>query len=216
MNDLPTVIDSVVHPVPYYSQWESADLVADIVTGATRAADDPRWAHSGATTSEEYEWWAGRLCGVACLRMVLDHWRGVAPPSVRLAQECLDAGAYVKRDGGLDGLLYAPFAEYARHRWGLAAECRPDLPATEIPRQIADGRLVMLSVHRSIRTLDPAPPRRGGHLVLAVGATPDAVVIHNPSGLPGRSQRHARVPWSDLDLFYAQRGVVLGQTGEAS
>ncbi|MEK8171966.1 hypothetical protein NKH77_29120 [Streptomyces sp. M19] len=53
--------------------------------------------------------------------------------------------------------------------------------------------------------------RRGGHLVLAVGATPDAVVIHNPSGFPGRSQRFAHVPWADLERFYAGRGVVLAE-----
>lgn len=201
---------TTVHPVPYYSQWESPDLVPQIVTRETRAADDPLWERSGAASPDDYEWWSWRLCGMACLRMALDYWRGVAPPAVTLAAECVAAGAYVKRNGGLDGLIYAPFATYARDRWGLFAESRPTLPAAQLPDHIAAGRLVMLSVHPSIRTLDPSPPRRGGHLVLAVGATSDAAVIHNPSGLPGRSQQHAHVRWDELNRFYAERGVLLG------
>jgi hypothetical protein len=82
---------------------------------------------------------------------------------------------------------------------------------------IAAGRVVLLSVHKTIRTLDPAPPHRGGHLVLAVGASPEAVVLHNPSGLPDRSQQFHHVPWSSLDRFYAGRGVVLGpSTGKTT
>jgi len=123
----------------------------------------------------------------------------------------IPAGGYVHRDdGGLDGLYYAPFAQYVRDRWGLTADSRPNLPISEVPEHIAAGRLVMLSVHRTIRTLDPAPPQQGGHLVLAIGIKDSAVLIHNPSGLPDRSQQHAAVPWADLPRFYANRGVVLG------
>jgi hypothetical protein len=201
----------MIHDVPYYSQWESSDLVGEIVTGRMNAADDPLWHRSGAVDPAEYSWWAGRLCGVACLRMAIHHWHGITPPpAIRLARELVKAGAYVHRDdGGLGGLYYAPFARYVGDTWGLPAQSRPVLPASEIPDHITAGRLVMLSVHRTIRTLDPAPPQQGGHLVLAVGITDDAVLIHNPSGLPARSQRHAAVPWADLDRFYANRGVVL-------
>lgn len=113
---------------------------------------------------------------------------------------------------GVDGLIYAPFAAYARQRWNLHAEPCPNLPVTEITSHITAGRLLMLSVHPSIRTLNPAPPRKGGHLILAIGTTADGLIIHNPSGLPGTSQRFARVTWLDLTRFYASRGVVLGET----
>lgn len=198
------------HPVPYYAQWESADLVAEIIEGRLAAADDPMWQKSGAATPEEYAFWSWRLCGVACLRMALDHWRGVVPPALTLAAECVEAGAYVRHADRVDGLIYAPFAAYVQRRWGLFAESRPELPAQEVRDELAAGRLVMLSVHPSLRTLDPDPPGRGGHLVLAVGFTEQAVVVHNPSGYPNGSQRFAHVPWPDLDRFYAGRGVVLG------
>ncbi|MCZ0974608.1 C39 family peptidase [Streptomyces albulus] len=201
---------TVIHPVPYHAQWASPELVPAILAGTLPAAEDPRWPEYGAEDPQEYAWWSWRLCGMACLRMALEFWRGSAPTAMELAAECLDAGAYVRRGDGLDGLVYAPFAAYATRRWGLVAESRPDLPRAEIPALVGAGRLVLLSVHPSVRDADPRPPRRGGHLVLAVGVTPDHVVIHNPSGLPGRSQQFAHVDWERWERVYAGRGVVLG------
>ncbi|MFE5912841.1 C39 family peptidase [Streptomyces wedmorensis] len=204
---------SVRHDVPYYSQWESADLVPDLLSGRTKAEDDPSWRTSGADTAEEYAFWSWRVCGMACLRMALEHWDLKPPNLLTLAREFLDAGAYVRREDGVDGLIYAPFAEYAAQRWDIEAEVHGTLAIEEIPGHLEDGRLVMLSVHPSIREPDGTPPGRGGHLVLAVGCTPDHLLIHNPSGLPGVSQRFAEVPWQALPRFFAQRGVTLGLSG---
>ncbi|MFC7619687.1 hypothetical protein [Microlunatus sp. GCM10028923] len=121
----------LTHNVPYYAQYESAELIPALIAGTSSAADDPRWRDSGAESREEYAFWAPRTCGVACLRMI-------------------------------------------RH-----AE-------TE------------------------APPSRGGHLVLAVGADEEGLLIHNPSGLPGVSAQSAEVSWARLAAFYAGRGVLLG------
>ncbi|MFI6448947.1 C39 family peptidase [Kitasatospora sp. NPDC050543] len=200
----------IIHQVPYYSQWESPGLVRAILSKEVDAADDPLWASSGAATQDEYAFWSWRLCGMACLRMALDFWWGVAPPSVTLAGECVEAGAYVRHGDKLDGLIHAPFAAYARERWGLEAQARPELAVQELAGLLAEGRLPMISVHPSVRELGPTPERPGGHLVLAVGATEDGLVIHNPSGFDGESQQFARVPWRDLPRFYAGRGVVLG------
>ncbi|MER0448083.1 C39 family peptidase [Streptomyces sp. Edi4] len=201
---------ATVHPVPYHAQWASPELVEAIVEGSLDAAEDPLWRAYGAESPGEYAWWSWRLCGVACLRMALEYWRGSAPTAMELARECLAAGAYVRREDGLDGLIYAPFASYAEERWGLKAVARPHLPLAELRRLIEAGHLALLSVHPSIRGLGPAPERRGGHLVLAVGADEDALVFHNPSGFKGRSQEFVSVGWGDLERFYAGRGVVLG------
>ncbi|WP_371501498.1 C39 family peptidase [Kitasatospora sp. NBC_00374] len=204
-------MNPILNQVPYYSQWESPELVPDILAGTVQAGDDPLWERSGAVSEEEYTYWSWRICGMACLRMVLDFWWGVAPASIRLAEECLAAGAYVRHpDGRLDGLIHGPFAEYVRTRWGLYAEARDPLPMKELAAQIEGGRLLVLSVHPGIRTLDPEPARKGGHLVLGVGANDRELLIHNPSGFPDGSQQYARVPWADLSRFYAGRGILLG------
>ena len=202
---------AVRRQVPYYSQWETPELVGDIINHRIDAADDPGWQRSGAVTPQEYAYWSWRACGMACLRMALQHWQGAAPPMMDLARDLLAAGGYVRReDGGLDGLIYAPFAVRVRERFGLYAQARPELPAADIRAELLAGRLVMLSVHPSIRTHLIDPPRRGGHLVLAVGTSPQAVTFHNPSGLYQDSQQYAQVPWDRLEHFYAGRGVVLG------
>ncbi|MEY9848218.1 hypothetical protein ABH940_005319 [Streptacidiphilus sp. BW17] len=188
--------------------------------GRLSAADDPAWAASGATTPEEYAWWARRLCGMACLRMALHHVTGAEPPrALELARDYLRAGAYVKRDdGGLDGLIYAPFAAHTSARHPLHAQVRAELTLGEVAASVRDGSLVMLSVHPSVRTPERQPPQRGGHLVLAVGAGESAqggvLFLHNPSGFAGRSQRFVRLTCTELEPFFAGRGVVL--TGRAA
>ncbi|MGW1771073.1 C39 family peptidase [Streptomyces sp. NPDC002104] len=199
----------IKHAVPYYSQWESAALVPEFVAGGD-AARDPLWAGSGAESAEEYAFWAPRMCGVACLRMVLGRTGIEVPPSVELVKELCGAGAYVRDGDAVQGLIYQPFAAYVNARWGLDARSEPVLDHRAVRDTLAAGGLAMLSVHWSIRTLAPAVEARGGHLVLAVGATADAVLVHNPSGFPDGSQQYAPVAWADLDRFYAGRGVLLG------
>ncbi|MFI0718130.1 C39 family peptidase [Streptomyces sp. NPDC021224] len=202
--------------IPYYSQWESVDLVPEFVTGTRSAADDPLWQKSGADSVEEYAFWARRMCGVACLRMALDHWGLDVPPSVPLVRELEAAGAYVRNGEQVKGLIYRPFADYVAHRWGFHTEVAPELTFAEIREEIAASRLVMISVHPGVRTPEAEPPSKGGHLVLVVNADAEGVELNNPSGLPGLSQQHARVSWATLERFYAGRGVVLGNRTEGA
>ncbi|MGW6817448.1 C39 family peptidase [Streptomyces sp. NPDC055005] len=201
---------ATTHHVPYFSQWESAGLVPEFVAGTTAATTDPLWESSGADSPEEYAFWAPRMCGMACLRMALGFFGQPVPASVPLVREALAAGAYVRDGDQVRGLIYAPFATWVASRWGLFAEARPQLSVEEVDAEILRGRLVLLSVHKTIRTLDPRPEQRGGHLVLAVGRGPDHVTIHNPSGFPDGSQRFHQVSRADLVRFFAGRGVVLG------
>ncbi|MGW1768426.1 C39 family peptidase [Streptomyces sp. NPDC002073] len=212
----PAPFRPVRHEVPYFAQWETPELVAEIVTDRLDAADDPNWRASGADSPEEYRFWSWRVCGMACLRMALTHWGIDAPPNVTLGKEYLEAGAYVPKDGGLHGLIYEPFARHTRARFGLHAESRPHLPLSEVAQQLRAGRLVMLSVHPGVRSADAEPPQRGGHLVLAVGADEESVTIHNPSGWHGTSQEFAAVPWPVMRRYYAERGVLLGPGDRSS
>ncbi|WNE98372.1 C39 family peptidase [Streptomyces luomodiensis] len=203
-------VPTITHPVPYYSQWESASWVPDFLSGTKDAADDPLWQKSGAGSPQEYAFWAPRMCGVACLRMALDFWRHPVPPSVPLVRELCEAGAYVREGNTVKGLIYQPFADHVQARWGLEARSAPDLSAEQLPEIIASGRLAMLSVHNTIRTPRAEPPSKGGHLVLAIGVSEEGVLLHNPSGLPDLSQEAATVSWARLDHFFAGRGVILG------
>lgn len=75
--------------VPYFSQWESPELVPHILRGSMRAAQDPQWAASGASTPLEYEYWAAKVCGLACLKMILAARSMHVPPTMRLVEQAL-------------------------------------------------------------------------------------------------------------------------------
>ncbi|WP_246522783.1 C39 family peptidase [Neoroseomonas eburnea] len=195
---------------PYFGQWESADCIADIITGTLKAEEDPLWAASGARDAAEYAEWADHLCGVACLRMALGA-RGIAPPrAFDLARELTGRGGYVVRpDGSIRGLIYAPAATWLREAHGIAAEVRVDVPAEDIPSLLADRGMFIASVHPAVRRPETEPPARGGHLVLVFGTAEEKLRFHNPSGHDAASQTDARLAVDAFARFYAGRGIWL-------
>jgi hypothetical protein len=195
---------------PYFGQWESPELIGDIISGQYRAEDDPAWAESGAESPKDYARWADHLCGVACLRMALAA-RGINPPPARhLARVLTRYGAYVeKEDGYIRGLIYAPAITWLAETHAMPAEIILDRAAEDIPPLLANGGLFIASVHPAIRRPTEPAPGKGGHLVLVFGAEGDALRLHNPSGHDAASQADARVPMPDFARFFAGRGIWL-------
>jgi hypothetical protein len=195
--------------VPYFSQWESPELAAEFIDGSRGAADDPRWADSGASTPEEYEFWSHKVCGLACLKMIMA-WRGVpVPPMMRLVAGALAVGAYQPDGDRVRGLIYRPFVDWIGRDYGIGAEVAADLPMDSLIALTVAGTPVMASVHSWIRWPERTPPERGGHLVLVTGVADGMLRLHNPSGLPGTSQRNALVPVRDFARFAAGRGILI-------
>ncbi|MDF6041805.1 C39 family peptidase [Streptomyces sp. JH14] len=191
-----------------HTQFASPELVGPIVEGGLDPAADPGWADSGAESPAEYARWAGHLCGMTCLRMAL----GTGAPSLfALRDGALKCGAYTEdAEGTIRGLIYAPFAEYAREVHGLDAVVHRHLSTDEIVALLDEGRAVMASVHYAIRRPHQPAPGRGGHLVLLTSRTPDGggVHFHNPSGTTAMT-RAAELPLADFERFFAGRGVSL-------
>jgi hypothetical protein len=187
----------------------SAERIAAIAYQGADPADDPLWRRSGALSREEYGRWCRHCCGMACLHMVLKHRDGYAPSLLDLTRGCASYGGYVEDDtGGIKGLYYTPFAEYVRAEHGLAAEVHPHLPITRIPDLLADGHLVIASVHKEIRRPDRPAPGRGGHLVLITGHDHGVLHLNNPSGHTPES-RQAQLPVTRFTAFFAERGISL-------
>lgn len=198
-----------VSGVPYYAQWESPALVAQFIDGSLRPADDPRWAASGARTPEEYEFWSTRACGLACLKMILG-WRAQPVlPTMRLVERALHWRAYVLDGDSVIGLIYQPFAAWVRHDYAITAEVCADLPLERLARVASPGTPVVASVHSWVRWPDRVPPERGGHLVLVTGAAGGLLRLHNPSGVPGTSQRDTLITTTDFARFFAGRGLIV-------
>ncbi|CAN7350304.1 MULTISPECIES: C39 family peptidase [Ensifer] len=204
-------METVEHKVPYFSQWESPEMTLAVLSeGAAALHRDPLWRNSGAETIEEYARWAVNVCGMACLKMILAA-RGELHPILSLARGCTDYGGYVvnEADASIKGLIYAPFVSFVGERFGLAAETLTNIPTTDIPEVLSEGRFFIASVSSAIRWPQREPPSKGGHLVLVTAASRESVRFHNPSGHDRANQADVVVPLSTFDRFFANRGIAV-------
>lgn len=199
-------------PVAPVTQYASPELIERIVYAGHDPGDDPAWAVSGAASREEYGAWCGHACGMACLRMVLAHRYGDAPPLLELLHGTRKAGGYVERpDGTVKGLIYAPFVEYVRDSHRLDAHVRTDLDTEALRSELDRGRMVIASVHKEIRRPDRAAPGKGGHLVLVIGHRDGLLHFRNPSGHRPDTVT-ATMAETTFAAFFAGRGVVVDPT----
>ena len=147
----------------------SALLVPEFVAGTLDPSADPNWAASGARTAAEYGFWSGRVCGLACLRMILAA-RGLAvPPMMRLVEQALECKAYIPDGDRVIGLICQPFADWVEADYGVGVTVVPGLSLGQICASASPATPVIASVHCSIRWPDSTPPHAGGHLVLVTG-----------------------------------------------
>ena len=130
-------------PVPWITQYASPSLIAGIAYGGRPRDEDPRWRESGAPDREAYAAWCARWCGMACFRMALLARDGTAPTLYELAAGCAEYGGYTDEPGRPRGLIYRPFAAYARDRHGQRADVITDLGPARLTAELDRGRLVM-------------------------------------------------------------------------
>jgi hypothetical protein len=196
------------HSVPRITQYASPSLIAAITYEGHPRAEDPRWRESGAPDQETYAAWCSRWCGMASFRMALLARDGVAPSLYELAMGCQEYGAYVDEPGRPRGLIYRPFAEYARDKHALQADVITELDPARLTAELEAGRLIIASVHAEIRRPQNDPPGTGGHLVLVTGHADGEVTFHNPSGHTPETVV-ATLPLPVFDRFAARRGISL-------
>ena len=210
MNEAPYEPEPIRHTgVPYYTQWGSPEWVRPIVEDGADPCDDPAWMRSGFVDPERYRFWAKRLCGLTCLESALDFWRIRHAPRATLLDEALRHDVYRMRDdGGVDGLIYRPFANWVAAEFGLQADVLTDIAIEDIAARIDSETLVIVSVSPEVRYPDRPNSRRGGHLILLHGRDRDGVWFHNPSGV-APYQQEAYLPFDVLDGFYARRGIAV-------
>ncbi|KAA1178040.1 hypothetical protein FP026_22845 [Rhizobium tropici] len=202
----------VTQKVPYFSQWETPDMTLAVVAEGAQAAllKDSLWALSGALSVEDYARWAGNLCGMACLKMVLAARTGKTIPIMELAMGCRDYGGYIEEpDGRIKGLIYAPFVPFVKARFDMNARVVTGISATDIADILAQSEFLIASVHHSIRWPETEPPAKGGHLVLVTSIDGDRIRFHNPSGHIDATRENAEMPLETFQRFFAGRGIAI-------
>jgi hypothetical protein len=203
------VWSTAIPRVPYFNQWDAPEQAGDIISGKLRVSDLPHWRESGADTQQEFITWANHICGMCCLKMALAALTGDVVPLLTLTRQSLAYGTYVQDDTTIKGMIYAPFVDFVRHQYGLTAQVEVGVSAESIADILEKFRFFIASVHPSIRQPTTTPPKKGGHLVLAIAADNQQVIFHNPSGQQPDTQQYVRVSLHDFSRFFAGRGVAL-------
>lgn len=199
-------------PVPYFSQYESRELIDNIISEKINPQNDPKWKSSGAKTKAEYEYWSHNSCGMACLKMVLKHIFKKEYPIITLAKKCTAYGGYVLKKYEAEGLFYEPFCWFVKEEFNINASVAPFLTVKRILFETSKNNVVIVSVHPDIRDRkNPKPKTSGGHLVVITGYNLEkkTITIHNPSGSYKKSQENYEMRFDEFIKFFAGRGIVV-------
>lgn len=193
---------------PYRSQWADPGFTSAIIAGSD-PCEDPTWVNSGFDDPDEYRFWSRRICALACLDSVLSFHQLPVPKRKALVERSVEFGAYVRRpDGGLDGVIYEPFARMIHSEFPLQARVVPERSSRELPAMLGKDQFALWSVSSEIRAPHRMNTRRGGHMVLVIAADREGVRFHNPSGIPPH-QQNVYLRYDTFERFSANRGLIV-------
>lgn len=206
---------SYIHEnVPYFSQWESPELVEKILSKKMSAKDDPNWRRSGAQTQDEYSDWSWSGCGMACTKMLLAYQTNKIIPLVRLGKTCAEYGGYTLPLSSSVGLIYKPYLEFINKEFDWHGKISTNMPIAELVSELSKGTFAIVSVSPAIRDPEATPSSKGGHLILMLGYDNDKqrLYFHNPSGTDTISQAYASISYQDFKKFFSGRGIFITLT----
>lgn len=208
---------------PYLAQFASPQLISGFLDGDLDVAGDPARERFGFASDREYAYWAPRLCGLVCVKMVVDGLRpGLTGSVAEMTSEAVGLGAYPSQDDdgrAIDrGWLYAPLVRLA-NAYGIQGRVAPVLTEEDLQETIRRNGFGVASVNPRVirgdlaRIPDGQPP--GGHLVVVlgfrrVGDEVTGYLVHNPSGRSPDMQSDAFIPVARFRAAFAGRGFVLG------
>jgi len=214
--------DYFVQPVPQYlSQFSSRELVSDFLDEKLSTDNDPKWKDFGFLSIEDYSFWSKRLCGIICLKMVLDTSPNTSTEYIsELTSKAVKSGGYIVYDekGAFidNGWFYQPLVNLAQD-YGFEGKVLTNLKNLDLCNNVLNNIFTIISVHPGVIRFDfdKAPNnKKGGHLVLVVGFKWDGnnctgFYIHNPSGRVEETQEKAFIPIKQFDEAFALRGFSL-------
>ncbi len=208
--------------IPYVSQYASKKLAEKFVEDSPYLKEDSKWLESGAETIDEYIFWAPKLCGMACFKMICKSLGSRASkwsanmPLVALGKEAIGAGCYKKdpdNPNRLIGLLHAPFLKFTE-RFGFAGKLLWYIGANVVAQEILKNNFIIASVSHEIRDAGAHPQIKSGHLILVHGFKIEngriaGFYIHNPSGFYNKSQENHFVTVEDFRNCFSGRIIIL-------
>lgn len=198
--------------VPYCCQFASPELAKDILEGKIDSINDPNLSSFGFDSKKEAAYWSWRICGICCLKMVLNYY-GQDVSVSELTKKGISLGGYdVESD---KGWYHAPLRNLARS-YGLKSSNYGYLNPVSIADKIKNNRFVIASVNPEIIRGDNeiSSFEKVGHFVLITGFKLKShkiigFYIHNPSGDTTESRQDAFIEIDRFLASYGMRGIVL-------
>jgi hypothetical protein len=193
---------------PYESQWGDVAVNAPLIEQSVDPVAHFDWREEGYPNADEYRLWARNVCGLACLRSVLQAWRGLRPRMHELVLAAQDGGVLTRSGDTINGLYYRPLLRWVRDAFDLSGDVLEGIEAAEVPHHVAEGQVFIASVSPEIRYPLRPNERRGGHLVLVHAAEKGWITFHNPSGVR-ETAADARLDIDTFARFFVGRGFTL-------
>ncbi len=155
----------------------------------------------GFATLAEAKHWTKRICGLACLKMVIAKITGQVVTLNTLLQQGLAADGYMK---GV-GWIHQSLADVAYHHYGIRADCQ-SIGASLDPIEEALGQntLVIASVSCGFK-----PEKKGGHLVVILAMDKEQLIIHHPSSHKNEQWSHYRLGKSRFLQCFSENGNII-------
>lgn len=219
LSNLPTG-EYYINPIPQYiSQFASRELVSDILDKKISPTEDPKWKEFGFKNIEEYEFWTQRLCGIICIKMIINTYSKSSETIAELTKKAINIGGYKVYDefgNFIDkGWYYKPLIELI-NQYGFDGEIFPKLSEEDLCVNVLHNAFNIVSVNPSLIRFDKKKrlSKCGGHLVLVIGFRWSGrkclgFIIHNPSGRQKSTQENAFIPIKQFRKAFASRGIVI-------
>ena len=188
---------SSIRRVPYISQFAKLTTEKDI---KKIVVDPDVIGLQGYPTKEDFYFWNSRVCGIACIKMVLDSQEKSKNKTMwDFIQEGLELGGYKLHDAKgkfVDlGWFHKPLLELAQ-RYGMHGFLKQSLAIHNVAEEIVNGNYVIASVKVPDRYgleddgsyfKDSYRGKTYGHLILVTAVEiqsgfPKTFLAHNPTG----------------------------------
>ncbi len=154
----------------------------------------------GFESIEEAGSWTKRICGLACLKMVIARITGKVVPLKILLEKGLAVNGYMKGIGWIHQGLLDVASQY-----GITGQCQSIGAELEvIDTALQQNQLVIASVSCGFN-----PKKKGGHLVLIIGMQDDGFIIHHPSSEENEQWQHHFISKGHFMRSFSENGNII-------
>ena len=212
--------DYFVDPIPSFQcQFASREQVDRYLKAPDLVEADPLWQEFGFDSASEYAFWAPRLCGLVCMRMILGGYGESLDKTIaELTARGVELGGYEISDRAgrfVDkGWFYRPLLELVGE-YGVEGRLIGGATIDTVCAEVLLRHPVVASVHPGVirGDLDALPSdTSGGHLVVVIGfrwsdGRCSGIYLHNPSGRSRDTQERVFVSAERFTEAFAGRGL---------